>query len=207
MKPLHDIPKGSNLSFATYHPHYKEKIVSNPTRTFICAADCLYLYGLSNLSAASFLAHDGGACTAEPSLVTKKREPPRTLIYFSNPLKPPSLLFSLTLLKMRPAMFKYLAMFKCAPISKWPSENLPEASFDPSLTTQTTAQTVKFSPDNIALLNKRLQQQTTNKFRQLCHVKLDPRDTHMSQCKQVKRDVLATELYAMAHMLNSKKRH
>ena len=81
------MPKGSNLLFATYHPHYKEKIVSNPTRTFVCAANCLYLYSLNNLLAAFFLTYDGGACTAELDLVTKKGESPKTSLHCDNTLE------------------------------------------------------------------------------------------------------------------------
>lgn len=81
MKLLHDMLKESNLLFATYHLQYKEKIVSNPTRTFICTVNCFYLYGLSNLSVAFFLAHNGGGYTTKPSLVTEKEEPPRTSLY------------------------------------------------------------------------------------------------------------------------------
>ena len=113
------MPKESNLLFATYHPHFKEKIISNQTQTFVCAADCLYLYGLSNLSVASFLAHNGGACTAELCLVTKKRESPRTSLYLlSQALQSPSPFLSLTLSKMCPAIFESM-MSNCAAMSKW----------------------------------------------------------------------------------------
>lgn len=61
----------------------------------------------------------------------------------------------------------------------------PEASFDPSH----AAQKVKFSPDNIALLNKQLQWKINNKYRGLRYVKLD-QDT---------LGVLSAELYGMAH--------
>ena len=59
--------------------HHFGPLVSNPTRTFVCAANCLYfLCSLGNLSAASLLARDGGACAARPGLVAEKGEPPRT---------------------------------------------------------------------------------------------------------------------------------
>ena len=189
MKPLYGVAEVGNHCFATYHPHYKDKLVGN-------------------LSTAFLFARDGEACDTKPGLVTKKGEPPRTSLHVpSDALQLLSFMLSLTLSKMRPTMFEYLAMFKCAPMSEWQSENLPEASFDPSLAAQTAAQTVEFSPDDIALLNKRLRRQTTNKSRQLRHVKLDPRDTHMSLCKQVTRAVLAAKLYAMAHGLDIEKRH
>ena len=189
MKLLYCIPEAGKHWFAIYHLHYKDKLVSNLSTLF------LFVY-------------DGGACNTKPGLVTKKREPPRTSLHlFSDALQLLSFILSLTLSKMRPAIFKYLAIFKCAPISEWPSENLPEASFDPSFTTQTAVQIVEFLPNNIALLNKQLRRQTTNKSRQLRYVKPDPQDTHMSQYKQVKCNVLAIELYAMVHVLDSKKQH
>ena len=102
-KLLYGVPEAGNHCFAIYHPHYKEKLgmtesaydpcllysnelVDNPTRTFSCAARL--------------------------GLVGKKGEPPKVVLdLLSHPLKPPSLLLSLTLSKMRPAMFEYLAMF------------------------------------------------------------------------------------------------
>ena len=59
MKPLHDVPKASTNQFATYNPHYKDKLVSNPTRTFICAANSLrFLCNWGNLSVASLLTYN-----------------------------------------------------------------------------------------------------------------------------------------------------
>ena len=96
-----DALSDSIVKFATYHPHYKDILVSNPTRTFVCAASCLYfgywLGSLGNLLTASLFARDGGACTAEPGLVTKKGEPPRTSLDISHPDQPPSLLLGSTL--------------------------------------------------------------------------------------------------------------
>ena len=55
------------------------RLVSKPTRNLACDANDLYfLCSLGNLSAASFLAHDGRACAARPGLVAEKGEPPRT---------------------------------------------------------------------------------------------------------------------------------
>ena len=54
-------------------------LISNPTRALVCAAKYLhFLCSLGNLSAASLLARDGGACAARPGLVAEKGEPPRT---------------------------------------------------------------------------------------------------------------------------------
>ena len=121
MTPLHDVLDASKHWFAIYHPHYKDKFVGNPTRAFVCATNCLYfLCGWSNLSAAFFLAHDSGAYTAEPGLVTKKGEPPRTSLHLLSRLPSlPSLLFSLKLSKRRLAISECLAMSECATISEW----------------------------------------------------------------------------------------
>ena len=62
-------------------------------------------------SAAPFFAYNGGTCIAKPGLVTKKKEPPRTFLHlFFHLLQPPTLLFSLTLLEMRLAIFEYLTI-------------------------------------------------------------------------------------------------
>ena len=71
---LPNVLSDSIVKFVTYHPHYKDILVSNPTRTFVCAANCLYfrywLGSLGNLLTVSFFAHDGGVCTSKPGLVT-----------------------------------------------------------------------------------------------------------------------------------------
>ena len=139
MKLLYYIPEAGKHWFAVYHPHYKDKLVGT-------------------LSTLFFFAYDGGACDTKPGLVIKKGEPPRISLHlFSDAHQLLSFMLSLTLSKMHPTMFKYLAIFKCAPMFEWPSENLPEASFNLFFTTQAAAQTVEFSSDNIALLNKWLQ--------------------------------------------------
>ena len=128
---LSDALSDCNVKFATYQLHYKEKIISNATWTFVCAVNCLYfLCSWSNLSAVFFLAHNGGACTIEPGLVIKKRKPPRTFLYLFSyfPLLP-SLLFNLTLFKMGPAISEYLAISKCATMSEWQLSHSALASF------------------------------------------------------------------------------
>lgn len=64
--------------FASYHPYYKNKLVDNQTWTFICATSYLYFGysfdNLGNLSTAFLFTFDGGTCTIEPDLVTKKGE-------------------------------------------------------------------------------------------------------------------------------------
>ena len=55
MKLLHDVLEESITRFATYHPHYKDKRVGNPSRTL--------------------------ARVARPSPVSKNREPSRTSLH------------------------------------------------------------------------------------------------------------------------------
>ena len=64
-------------------------------------------------------------------------------------------------------------------MSKWQLENLLQVSSDLFLAAQTAAKTVEFSANNIALLNKQLQQQISNKSRGLRYVKLDLQDTYL----------------------------
>ena len=103
------------VKFGTYHPHYKDKADGDPTRTFVCIANCFYfLCYWSNLSAGFFLTHNSGAYTAEPGLVTKKRESSRILsvfaidtamlsysrfprLYLSHHFQPPAFFFTSTL--------------------------------------------------------------------------------------------------------------
>ena len=114
-------------------------------------------------------------------------------------------------------------MFKYAPMFKWQSQNILQVSSDPSLAAQTAAKTVEFSANDIALLNKQLQQQITDKSRGLRHVKLNPQDTHLQigyviylanttnkanihwssilKCERMTRNILAAKLHVMAHRL------
>lgn len=122
IKPLYDMWEASITWFAIYYSHYKDKL-SNLIWSFVFAADNPNsLYSLSNLSIAS-------TCATEPGLVTKKRKPPKTSIHFlSDAFQLPSLMLSSTLWKMRLTIFKYLAISKWTPMSKWQfSSNL--ASF------------------------------------------------------------------------------
>lgn len=114
MKLLYDIQEGGNYYFGTYHPHYKEKLVSNPTRTFGRATNCFYfLCNFDNLSAASLLSGNDGAYAALLGLVTKKEEPSRTSSIYKNDTwkerarkaKTPSAFLGSTLLGMRTAIF------------------------------------------------------------------------------------------------------
>ena len=233
------------VKFATYHLHYKDTIISNLTWTFVCAIDCFYfLYGWSNLflcdwnnlSMACFFSYNNGSCTVEPGLVTKKEEPPRIFIYFSNLLQLSSLLLSLILLKMRSAMFEYILIFKCATISNWQlsstlaamiiktdheyytlTKHLLKITFDFSWATQI----VKLLADGNALIDK---------FQGLCHVKFNLQDIHLlsqigyvicpanatnkmnihlslRRCNLVMRSLLSTKLYIIAHVFDIKKWH
>ncbi len=165
----------------------------------------------------------------------KKEEPSRTCLYlFSH--QPLFLLLCLTFSKIRPEMFKYsfiskcLAISKCATMSEWqlsstlasislladyPSvkltsknvikaaehckcltsiQNLPKAFFDLSC----LVQKVKFLPDNDTFSYVICLANTTNKANIY---------KFTMRCKQVIRNVLAAELYAMAHGFDIKKQH
>lgn len=99
IKLLHDMPEASTNRFTIYHPYYKEKIVSNPTRTFVYAINYLYFLGnLDSLSTASLFAYDSRAYTTEPGPVIKKRELPRISLYLLSHLSQPLFpLFNLTI--------------------------------------------------------------------------------------------------------------
>lgn len=132
MKLVDDISEVGNYLFFIYHSYYKEKLINNATRTFICAINYLYFsYSLSNLLAASlFFAGNSRACDTKLDLVTKKEKPPKTSLFyttnttmlpcfclspclylFSHPLKPLSLIFS-------PRLSKYTSISKCVTMFK-----------------------------------------------------------------------------------------
>lgn len=162
----------SITQFTIYYPYYKDKL-SNVTRSFVFAANNLhFLCSLSNLSTAL-------AYATEPNLVTKKRKSPRTSIHlFFDALQLLSLMLSLMISNMRPAIFEYLAISKYMSMSKWQFSSTlasfplladyslikltSEASLHCSCTAQTTAQIVEFLPDANVFINK---------FRGLRHIK------------------------------------
>ena len=66
------------------------------------------------------LAGNSKVCNTESSLITKKRKLTKTFLYlFLGTFQFLSFICSLTLSKMSLPIFKYLAMFKCASISKY----------------------------------------------------------------------------------------
>ena len=110
VKLLYDIPKASNYYFAIYHLYY----IWKPEMINFAYKPCLFYNNklVDNLTRTFF-------CTIWLSLVNKKRKPLRLILdLFFHLSKSLSFLLSLTLLKMRPIIFKYLVMFKCASISK-----------------------------------------------------------------------------------------
>ena len=162
------------VEFTTHHWYYKDKLVGNPTWTFVYIANYLYFFsGWNNLSTASLFGHNNGAYTNEPSLVTKKRELPKTPLHLvSDTFQPPFLNFSSTLSKIRPAMLRFAA------ISVWQLSSTL-ASFSSLLTSEASfnlscaGQIIEFLSDNQALLNKKLQWQIFDKSCGLRYVKLD----------------------------------
>lgn len=85
---LFHVPEASIIWFATYHLYYKKKlkiseapneITNNPTWTFICIMYCLYsLFNLGNFSTTSLFICNGNTYVAEPRLIVKKKELPRS---------------------------------------------------------------------------------------------------------------------------------
>ena len=222
------------VKFVTCHPHYKDKFVGNSTRTFVCAANCLYfLCGWSNLSAAFFLAHDGGACTTEPGLVIEKGEPLRTFLHLlSRLLLLPSLLFSLTLSKMRPAISEYLAMSKCATMSEWQLSHSALASFSSladyssiKLTSEKAVKSAKImTKDRKYLTSTQNLSEASFDFSRsaqkvkftadidiisyvICLADTTNKGNIMHWYNRVTRGVLAVELYAMTHRFDIEKRY
>lgn len=122
MKPSYSVQKVGKHWFATYYPHYQNKLVGNPSQTFGCTINCLYFLGnLNNFSVAfPLLADNNKAYDPLPSLVAKKAELLKTLIYLlSHFLQLLSLMISLTLSKMHLPIFEYLAIFKCVLMFEW----------------------------------------------------------------------------------------
>ena len=182
--PLHTLSDYVR-KFAAYHPHYKDKHISNPTRTF--------------------------ACIARLGLVAKQGKTPKVVLYLhSHPLQPPSSLLSSTLsecavmftwqfsLNLASLLADYLSVkltsqkaVKAVENRKYltSTQNLPDASFDLSC----VAQTAKFSPNNNDLSSQIgyviCLADTVNKANII----------HWSsmKCKRVTRGILAVELYAM----------
>lgn len=101
------------VKFAIYYLYYKNILVGNLTRTFVCIANYLYfLYSWNNLSMAFFFAHNTGAYTVEPDLVTKKGESPKTRLYLIFCFFQPPSFLSLILSEM------HLVISECLAISK-----------------------------------------------------------------------------------------
>lgn len=84
--------KAGNYRFTIYYPQYKDMIVINPTRAFVCTVGYLYfaycLDSLGNLSAIFFFAHDNGTYATELDRITNKEERSRAFylifLIFSN---------------------------------------------------------------------------------------------------------------------------
>ncbi len=218
-KPLHDVPEASTTLFAIYHPYYKEKLgITESTIELVTN------------SAASLFAYNSGACTVQPGLVAKKGEPPKTFVYSSHPFQARSLYFSLTLSEICSTISKCAPMstwqlrFKCAPImSKWQFSSTlasfllladyisikltSRVSLNLFFAAQTVEQTVEFSPDDIALLNKRLQWQITEICYVICLANVINKANTIYWWLQLIRGVSAADLYAMAHGLDIEKRY
>lgn len=113
--------------FATYYPHYKEKLVINPTWIFVCTINSVhFLYYLGNLLTGFLFTHDGKAYAIIPDIVINKGEILKTSLYLlSHLFQPPLFFFRLTSLEICMVIFKYpliskcLAMLICMMMNKW----------------------------------------------------------------------------------------
>ena len=98
IKPLYVVLKANTNCFITYYLHYKDILLINLTRTFVCTISCLYfrywLGILGNFLIISLFVYDSEAYTIKLGLVTKKRKLPKISLYIFYPNQSPSLLLS-----------------------------------------------------------------------------------------------------------------
>ena len=110
------------IKFAIYHLYYKNIFVNNPTRTFVCIANCFYfkywLGSLGNLLTASLFARDGRAYITKPGLIIKKRKPPKTFLYIFYPDQPSFFLLG-SILKNTPSDICMLGNSEYTIMCKW----------------------------------------------------------------------------------------
>lgn len=114
----------SDLLFITYiikkhkMTEFANKLVNNPTQTFICPSDYFFfLYNLGNFLTAFFLVYNSRVL--QSNLVAKNKKLSKAALYLLFYFIPTLFLFfSLTLFEIRLAISKYLAIFKCIVISK-----------------------------------------------------------------------------------------
>ena len=188
---------------------------------------------MGNLSTAFLFACNSGTYVAEPGLVIKKREPPRTfwhlLSRFSSLL---SLLCSLTLSKMRQAISEYLAKSKCAIMSDWQFSHSALVSFSLLANYSSIKLTSKKAVQSAKIMTKDCKYLTSTqnlpeasfdfscsaqkvKFTAdidiisyvICLADATNRGNIMHRCNRVTRGVLAVELYAMTHRFDIEMQH
>lgn len=127
------------------------------------------------------------------------------------------------------AIFEYLAIFKYVLISEQQFKNILKTFSNLFFAIQTIAKIVEFLLDNIILLNKQLQQQITNKLKELRYVKLDLQNTYLQigyiislaytnnkaniywlsilEYKQTIYNILVAKLYIIVHRFIIEKRY
>lgn len=115
------VPETGKYWFIIYYLYYKDKLVSNLTRNFVCTTN--YLYYLCNfnnfLATPPFLAGNYGACTVWLNLVIQKKELLKTYLYFLFCFLQLLVLFLNSIrFKMWLMISKCLAIVKCTEMSK-----------------------------------------------------------------------------------------
>ena len=201
MKPLYGVPKAGNHWFATYYTHHKEKLGMIESTYDPCLLYSSSSFGIVGMQTDNtlILADNNFASTEEDAIrsakiMTKDKE-------HLTPAHPPKFngtqikldlngivlikkshiggIFPVTDHAADSTSSKGITRKKLSPKEQYLAQRAKgayiasvcqlEASFDLSR----AAQTVKFLPDDIAILNKRLQWQITNKSRRLRYIKLD----------------------------------
>ena len=201
MKPLYGVLEAGNHWFATYHIHHKDKLGMKESTYDPCLFYSSGLFGIVGMQTDDILilADDDFASIEEDAIksakiMTKDRKyltSAYSLKFNGAQIKLDSNGIVLTKESHVGGILLVTDHFadstssrgitrkKLSPKEQYLAQRArgayiasvcqPEASFDLSR----AAQTVKFSPDDIALLNKQLQWQISNKSRGLRYIKLD----------------------------------
>lgn len=131
------MPKASTDYFATHHPYHKKKLETTELIKELVINSTTFAFTC-----------DGGGYTNRSGLIAKRKKLLRAFIYLCHLFQPPSLLMILILTGF--LLFAHYLSVKLA--------------IKVSLKLSYSTPIVKFLPDNITMLNKRLQWQITSKF-------------------------------------------
>ena len=192
MKPLYGVPEAGNHWFATYHTHHKEKlgmIESTYDPYFLYSSSSFGIVGMQTDDILILADHDFASTEEDAIRSAKIMTKDREHLTPAHPLKFNGAQIKLDLNEIvltkeshiegilpvtdhaaDSTSSRGITRKKLSPKEQYLAQKVrgayiasvcqPEASFNLSR----AAQTVEFSPDDIAMLNKRLQWQITNKF-------------------------------------------